>query len=847
MKKIYLIDVSSMFFRAFYAIRPLTAPSGLPTNAIFGFLSMITKLMREEKPDYMVFCYDRKEPSFRKELYAEYKANRTEMPPDLALQIPYIKKLADLMGIPSLEIESYEADDIIGSMSKLSRQNDFEVQIVSGDKDFGQLVGDHVILYDTMKEIRYDSAGVLSKWGISPDQVIDYMALVGDSSDNIPGVAGIGPKGAQKLIESFGHLDNIYEKIEQVESASLRKKLLENKEMAFLSKKLVTIFCDIALNKEMDSYKLQGFKKEELRTLLQELNFKVFEKSMLSDSESPAAVVNESEKVQENFKAPVLISINDFSNVFQKNEALWIFTEEQNVYLSRNENKEVDVVYQIQGDLNHIGNLADQLKIEWLGFGLKKIWHQIKIKNPKVNWDSQVAAYVLKAGNTGDFFEEVEKLLFKKIESKDHPEKILIVQKELKKYLEDEIAKINGADVLYQIELPLIPVLYRMEVNGIKLDIASLQNQSESVQKDLTLLEEKIHQLAGEAFNINSPKQLGVVLFEKLQLPVGKKTKTGYSTDTEVLEKLSKEHEIAKFIIEYRELAKLKNTYLEALPLLVDKEQRIHTSFNQTVTTTGRLSSTNPNLQNIPIRTPRGQLVRKAFVANPGEMLLSADYSQIELRILAHYSDDPNLIKAFHENLDIHTATAAEVFGVSLDQVTSDLRRRAKAVNFGIAYGQGAFGLAENLGIARSEAAEIIDKYFKKFPGVRQYIDSMISMAHDKGYVETLFGRRRYIDELKSKSPMIKKFGERAAVNAPMQGTASDIIKKAMVEIYKNMENQDSIKLLLQVHDELVFEGPEDLLLQEKAKIVKAMETVVSLKVPLLVNVELGPNWDEAH
>jgi DNA polymerase-1 len=597
----------------------------------------------------------------------------------------------------------------------------------------------------------------------------------------------------------------------------------------------------------MDSYKLQGFKKEELRTLLQELNFKVFEKSMLSDSESPAAVVNESEKVQENFKAPVLISINDFSNVFQKNEALWIFTEEQNVYLSRNENKELDVVYQIQGDLNHIGNLADQLKIEWLGFGLKKIWHQIKIKNPKVNWDSQVAAYVLKAGNTGDFFEEVEKLLFKKIESKDHPEKILIVQKELKKYLEDEIAKINGADVLYQIELPLIPVLYRMEVNGIKLDIASLQNQSESVQKDLTLLEEKIHQLAGEAFNINSPKQLGVVLFEKLQLPVGKKTKTGYSTDTEVLEKLSKEHEIAKFIIEYRELAKLKNTYLEALPLLVDKEQRIHTSFNQTVTTTGRLSSTNPNLQNIPIRTPRGQLVRKAFVANPGEMLLSADYSQIELRILAHYSDDPNLIKAFHENLDIHTATAAEVFGVSLDQVTSDLRRRAKAVNFGIAYGQGAFGLAENLGIARSEAAEIIDKYFKKFPGVRQYIDSMISMAHDKGYVETLFGRRRYIDELKSKSPMIKKFGERAAVNAPMQGTASDIIKKAMVEIYKNMENQDSIKLLLQVHDELVFEGPEDLLLQEKAKIVKAMETVVSLKVPLLVNVELGPNWDEAH
>jgi len=876
MKKIYLVDVSSMFFRAYYAIRPLSSPSGVPVNAIYGFLSMITKLFKEEKPDYMVFTYDRKEPSFRKDLYPEYKANRTTMPEDLAAQIPYIKKLADYLGIPSLEIAPYEADDIIGTLVDFGLKHHHEVVIVSGDKDFGQLIQKHVILYDTMKDIKYDEAGVLEKWGVRPDQFIDYLAIMGDTSDNIPGVAGIGPKGAQKLLQQFKSLEDIYAHLDQVESKGVREKLEKAHDMALLSKKLVTISRDVPVSENFEDYHLRPIQSDNLRALLQELNFKSFEKALLGDGVSQnnlhenihgvdgdkvaktesksAAPKTEVMAIPEDIKIStvtpevqakidallqiqeVSLSSQELSEMIHSKDTLWGFTDERGLFIARDSE-----LWAISSGTEELGALTDKKHIQWKGFDLKKFFHQIKAHKPSVLWDSALAAYVVRAGDSTDFGDMYKKFVGANLPEFATPAQIYKSHVELQHVLEDRLSLFNGEKVLKELELPLEPVLLNMEQKGIRIDTELLRIQSAELADELGVLEKDIHELAGGAFNVGSPKQLGVILFEKLKLPSGKKTKTGYSTGEDVLAKI--EHPIAKKVLEWRELAKLKSTYVDALPEMIDAHGRIHTCFNQALTSTGRLSSTQPNLQNIPIRTSRGQRVRQAFIADKGRKLLSMDYSQIELRILAHISEDPGLQKAFLEDLDIHAATAAEIFNVDLKKVTSEQRRSAKAVNFGIAYGQGAFGLAENLGIPNKEAQDIIGRYFEKFAGVREYIESTIKLAHENGYVETLFGRRRYIEELSSKNHMLKKFGERAAINAPIQGTASDLVKKAMIEIGQNVK----VDMLLQVHDELIFEGTEEVLSAHIPELVRILESVMTLKVPLKVNYAIGNNWDEAH
>ncbi|MFN7262418.1 MAG: DNA polymerase I, partial [Pseudobdellovibrionaceae bacterium] len=785
------------------------------------------------------------------------------MPEDLVPQVPYMKKLAEVLGIPGFEVEGFEADDLIGSLAQIAHDQEFQVYIVSGDKDFGQLIKPGIFLMDTMKEVVMGPSDVKEKWGVPPEQFIDYLALVGDSSDNIPGVKGIGPKGAVKLLEQYGTLENIYEHISEIKGAT-QQKLIDSKEMAFLSRKLVTIVKDVALSKQMDDYKWKGFQKAPLFDLLAELNFKNFDKSIAaielgitlpstpkSSVQSPSS--NE-EKMGEETGVPVAKNLDlPATTETQTHEITATELEQQLVdqvscWIHQSTSGRLWMawdhhLYRLSGDPVEFGKTFDAKKIKWNGYDLKSLWHLFQVKNPWIEWDGELASYVVKAGESTEFSRVLINFTGRLLSELPTPEEELKALHELKAALHRKLEETHQLEILEKIDLPLAPILFEMEQVGVGLDQEMLKVQSQELAQDIQKLEAKIHQLSGEIFNIGSPKQLAQVLFDKLKLPPGKKTKTGFSTDNEVLEKLKAEHPIAKLLIEYRELTKLKSTYVDALPLLVKADGRIHSHFNQALTTTGRLSSTEPNLQNIPIRTERGARIRKAFKADGSHQLLSVDYSQIELRILAHFSLDKNLIKAFEDDLDIHSATAAEVFGVALTAVTADQRRTAKAINFGIAYGQGAFGLAENLGISRTEASDIIKRYFANFAGVKDYIESTIQTARAKGFVETLIGRRRYMDELQSKNVAIQKFGERAAINAPIQGTASDIVRKAMIEVRPVIRS----KLILQVHDELIFEGPEELLREEKSRIVQVMEKVTTLKVPLKANAAIGKNWDEAH
>ncbi len=968
MKKLYLVDVSSMFFRAFYAIRPLSTPAGLPTNAIFGFVSMTVKLLREIKPDYMAFCFDRAEPSFRKDLDVRYKANRTEMPSDLALQVPYIRQVSEALGIPCFDRQGFEADDIIGTLTRWGREHDLDVVIVSGDKDFGQLVRPFVQIYDTMKEVRYDEAGVLEKWGVEPRKMRDYLALVGDASDNVPGVRGIGPKGAVKLLSDFDTLEDLYKNVESVESKSTRAKLVEGKDEAFLSQKLVTIVEDIPLDICLDDLRLRTIHRNELHALFVELDFKNFARTLLGEvtgslssaaagisssanlepssvaalrntsessplgaafgagseasapattsprSSSPfvrvasaemkahvaaslaqagglksapplgeeqsawkderqenqqerangrssAAIADNSANRQQPIIEPGrgLIEIGPIEEVrmnlaqvdewLQPNVATWGFHSERGVILAQG-----DTVAEIAGNWAELGVLLSQKNLCWKGFDLKTFWKAVGLKvpsaiqkassSPLALWDQMLAAYVVRAGSIDEVGPLFTRYVGVSLPELPSPAQLYTAHLRLEFALKKKLATVNGERVLNEIELPLIPVLFEMEHEGIRIDRLALETESGALTRDIQAIEKEIHADAGEVFNVSSPKQLGHILFEKLKMPTGKKTKTGYSTDTDVLMKLAPQYPICAKVVQYRELTKLKSTYVDALPALADRESgRVHTTFNQAQTATGRLSSTNPNLQNIPIRTERGARIRKAFIANEGEQLVTADYSQIELRILAHITNDSGLMRAFAAGTDIHTATASEVFSVAVTDVTPEMRRKAKAVNFGLAYGQGPFGLAGALRISRSEATEIIGRYFERFSGVRQYMDETIETAKKQGFVETIFGRRRYLDELRSGSSMVRKFGERAAINAPIQGAASDIVKKAMIECYKRVP----AKMLLQVHDELVFETTKDEVMGLLPVVREVMENTVALKVPLDVNVGAGINWDAAH
>lgn len=863
MKKLYLVDVSSMFFRAYYAVRPLSTSKGVPTNAIYGFLSMIVKLLKDIQPDYIAFCFDRPEPSFRKDIYKEYKANRSEMPEDLIPQVPYIKKLTEALGIPMFEQPGYEADDIIGTLAQLAKSNDLDVVIVSGDKDFSQLISKRVTMLDTMKNIVFTEEEVKNKWGVLPSQFIDYLAITGDSSDNIPGVRGVGPKGAEKLINEYGSLEKIYENLEQVRNESMKKKLIESKENAFLSKELVTITCNMDLTKNLDDLKIKDQDPADLDKLLEELEFTSFKKNLLStktpQASAPTSAVPEramssapesaASKVIPNLapqsSASVAstareISAEALNEWLKKNNRIYIFVKGGAIFFS-NEH-ETHIYF---GDIKDIQKELENADRRWLGYDLKNNWHHLGIKSRlNLEWDGMLAAYVLRGGQVSDFY-EVQKLYDggTPISEDSEASAIMGALVQLKAVLDARLKEAKMDQIVQTIEFPLVDILLAMEDKGILVDPKFLAKESVDLEKELRAVEKKIHQAAGEEFNVASPKQLGIILFEKLQLPKGKKTKTGYSTNSDVLEKLTGEYPIADHIMEYREISKLKSTYVDALPLLIRPETgRVHSQFNQAVTATGRLSSTNPNLQNIPIRTQRGMRIRQAFIAPPGKKLVSADYSQIELRVLAHITNDPNLMKAFAEDLDIHTATASEVFNVPLDKVTDDLRRKAKAVNFGIAYGQGVFGLAEALQVSRAESKEIIDRYFERFPGVRKYMSDTVQLVREKGYVETILGRRRYIPEINSKNGALKSFAERAAINAPIQGMSSDLVKMAMIEVSVDFRDD----LVLQVHDELIFEIKDDAELPAKMKkIVQLMEGCISLNVPLKVNISSGHSWAE--
>lgn len=1009
MKKLYLVDVSGMIFRAFYAIRPLTNPTGLPVNALYGFLSMTVKLMREIRPDYMAFCFDQSGDSFRKDIDPRYKANRSEMPADLVPQIPYFRRLGEALGIPCVDAEKYEADDVIGSLTCIGRDAGVEVVIVSSDKDFAQLVKPYVSMYDTMKDVRYDVDGVIGKWGVEPRKMIDYLAIVGDTSDNVAGVKGIGEKGAQKLLAEYDSLEDIYAHIDDITGAT-QKKLIAARDEAFLSKRLVTIVCDMKLGVGIDDLRLKPIHREELGALLAELDFKTFAKTLLGEAtpsvtaapKSPASVLppasreglpvnNDESSVEAGIAAdvssvaaggsvgsmgagasaagsgtsaagsgtgatgsgtaatatvggpprpPVSSSLSRFvrpagtpsasgsvvgasaaapsagaagadlvradghvegsvshllnpkgrENTIVRGQPgqpmpeletaaipigkiteermeiaalakwlkpqtdTWGIQTERATYLAQAKTtaKSDDpgnsgaawTIVEVAADPDKLGELLTEKRLRYKGFNTKTFLKGCFVQNPEIAWDQMLAAYVIRAAPI-----ETVQPLFTLYNGMDLPElptatQILTAHLQLEAQLRKKIASINGERVLYEIEQPLVPLLLSMEQAGILIDSRALAKQSESLAVDIDALAKEVHKLGGEVFNIGSPKQLGALLFDKMKLPAGKRTKTGYSTDTDVLQKLADEYPIAGKVLQWRELTKLRSTYVEALPLLADKETgRIHTTFNQATTTTGRLSSVNPNLQNIPIRTERGNKVRAAFVASKGHSLISADYSQIELRILAHITSDPGLTRAFAEGIDIHTATASEVFEVAVADVTSDMRRKAKAVNFGLAYGQGAFGLADVLKISRKEATDIITRYFARFSGVQSYMTETVEEAKKKGYVETIFGRRRYLDELYSASPMIRKFGERAAINAPIQGTASDLVKLAMIRV----GNPTGARMLLQVHDELVFEAETSAVDELSVNIAAKMESVADLKVPLSVNVGSGKNWLEAH
>lgn len=843
MKKIYIVDISAMIFRAFYAIRPLTSPSGLPVNALYGYLSMIIKLLKEEKPDYLAICYDRKDPSFRKALYSEYKSNRTEMPEDLQKQMPYLRKLNEALGFSCFEKESFEADDLIGAITEWSLQHDMQVYIVSGDKDFAQLVKPNVFLFDTMKNTKIDTQGVVEKWGVKPEQFIDYLALMGDSSDNVPGVEGIGPKGAQKLINDYGHLDGVYAHIDNI-SGKLKEKLIKDKDNAYLSKKLVTIETKIPLDLDFQKLQIQSFHNDELKSVLEELNFKSFLKSLLDISshtpendKHPAVKSSTEIKVVPEMNLST-ISLADWRQLENHQKSyFFIWDEKLNVIID-------DQIYQIEKPATEVDWTAAK-NFKWRGFDIKSFWKFLNLADVEefeIELDSMLVAYVISSKNSTNLDQVIKEFLQIEIEEETPLSQISNLIKELNEKLETDLKNFDQVSILYNFEYPLVPILFKMERTGFLINTHELKVFSEELKREIESIEQEVHKISGEKFNLASPKQLSEILFRKLGLEVIKKTKTGISTDNEVLEKLN--HPIAKLILDFRELSKLKSTYVDVLPTLVSPtDHRIHTTFNQALTTTGRLSSTNPNLQNIPIKTLRGQRVRKNFIADKDKKILSLDYSQIELRVLAHFTDDPGLKKAFQEDIDVHTVTASEVFNIKISEVTPELRRIAKAVNFGIAYGQGAFGLAETLNIPRGEATAIIKNYFEKFKNVKTYIEETVKLAHEKNYVETLFGRRRYLPELQNKSAMIKKFGERAAINAPIQGTASDIVKLAMIKLNQSIKSP----MILQVHDELLFEASEDLLRSELTQIKAIMEEVVTLKVPLKVNYSIGNNWDEAH
>jgi DNA polymerase-1 len=871
--RLYLIDGYSNIFRAFYAIRNLSSSRGEPTNAVYGFVTMLRKLLREDKPDLLGVALDVGK-TFRSEKYEEYKANRTPMPEDLQSQMPWIRRVLEAYRIPILELQGYEADDVLGSLACRAAEAGYDVVLVSADKDLMQLVEPHVSLYHTGRTKLYGPKDVEEDFGVPPEKVADVLALMGDSIDNIPGVPGIGEKGAKSLIQEHGSLEALLERAADISRKAYREGLQQHREQALLSKELSTIHTNLEIAFDPKALRLEPPDPDALRRLFTELEFF----SLVEELKSTASLPGQELPPVEEALTPQIWEERS-SHFGEKEIFAAVLGEERPLGLAVGEEGETPVVVadlrrddMRQAALATLGRWIADPGIRLSGHNLKEVL-RLSPEGPNSRaqlFDAMLVSYLLKPSVHGHTLDELalERLSCKPLTAKeagwdkgqDPPvgdsrlaayacERVTFARR-MTQAMRDELGDGQLARVYSEIEAPLLPVLLGMEEAGILLDSAYLKAMSEELGAELFQLEEEIYLQAGERFNLGSPQQLGAILFEKMGLPVLKRTQKtkSYSTGAETLEDLAgRGYPIAQLLLRYRELSKLKSTYVDALPLLVAADGRIHTRFNQAVAATGRLSSTNPNLQNIPIRTELGQRIRRAFVAAPGQALLVADYSQVELRILAHIADEKELIRAFAAGEDIHRATAAVVFNVAPELVTAEQRRAAKTINFGILYGMSAFGLGQALGISPREAEPFIKAYLDRYPGVRHYVEETQKSAEREGKVETLYGRVRWLPDIQSKNRALRENARRMAINARIQGTAADLLKLAMIAIDRRLrqEHPDS-RLLLTVHDELVLEVPEGGAEPVAAMVKQEMEGVAQLQVPLVVDAGWGPSWYEA-
>ena len=868
-----IIDGSNNLYRSYYAIRNLTNSSGFATNAILGFTIMLRKLLKEQKPDAVAVAFDVAGSTIRHKQFEDYKKDRKPMPDDLSVQIPFVYEIVEAFGIPLLRRSEYEADDLIGSLACKARDQGYEVVLATSDKDFFQLVGPGIRLYHTTREAFYDAEGVREIFGLPPEQVVDVMAIWGDAIDNIPGVPGIGEKGAKALISEFGSLETLYQRLDAVKKPSHRKALETYREQALVSRELARIHCDLNIDVSVDQLTLTTPDRARLHDLFKRLEFQSLMQEYLP--EAPPVVTN----------YRVVTREDELSTFLEGNDPIAFHLEGENAdgaghplaaSLSRKPGE--SIIVPISSQLG--GSVALNEVLEDL-FGSERllIAHDLKLQlrilklagwpDPSRFDDTMIMSYVLNPGLQSHTLDNVVRerlsrdVQLRKDLNKNCPafdlgaacrqylgeksDLVLSIHQLLRPQLDtdDALNKIYSG-----IELPLIPVLARMESKGIRIDQALLASMSRVMGAQIEELEAKIYKEAGEQFNINSPTQLSVILFEKLKYPVLKKTKTTKSSSTgvEVLKELAGYgYKVPELILEHRELHKLKSTYVDALPLLVGEDGRVHTTFNQAIAATGRLSSSDPNLQNIPIRTQQGKEIRKAFIAEDGFVLLSADYSQIELRILAHMTRDPDLIDAFRRGVDIHRATASRIFGVFEQMVSPEQRRASKTINFGVLYGMSAFRLSNDLNIPTGQAKEFIDAYFGRYPRIRQYLDSVLEEVRTTGKVTTLFGRVRYIPEIHNRSWTVRGNAERMATNAPIQGTAADLLKMAMISLEARLHREfPRVSMLLTVHDEIVMEVPEDEVTAVESVVHSTMESIYPLEVPLAVDTRWGKSWYEA-
>ena len=860
MKKLLLLDGNSLTYRAFFALPPMSDASGRNTNAVYGFTMMLLKLMEDEQPTHFAVAFDASKKTFRHDTFAEYKGGRQKTPGELREQFPLVRDVCQAFGIPVLELEQYEADDIIGTLSKETAFD--QVTIVTGDKDLLQLIDERVTVYLTKRGITdvevMDEAAFRERYeGLAPMQMIDLKGLMGDKSDNIPGIPGVGEKTALKLLTTYGSVESLYEHTDQLKGKQ-KEKVEANEHEAKLSKQLATIHTEVPLTVVADDLTFHPYDATRVKSLFMELQFKSLVSKLIDDSEPEATEAKTIESIA--------LQDHDLDGAVLLLEQLRDdYFEETIVGVAIASTTGVTVGDVSLLDEEVVRHWVESSQMRTVCLDAKQTMIQLKRRQLQLAAydDLLVAGYLLNlsGGTTLDSIAShfhytltEDEAVYGKGAKLSVPEEDVFARHLAEKATAihalfarvSEEVKVNAQQSLYEdLERPLVSVLAEMEWNGIHVDVATLQVMEGDLRERLGQLESSIHELAGEAFNINSPKQLGVILFEKLQLPAVKKTKTGYSTAADVLEKLAPLHPIIEKIMNYRELGKLQSTYVEGLQKVVKQDGKIHTRYTQTLTQTGRLSSVNPNLQNIPIRLEEGRRIRKAFTASePGWVLYAVDYSQIELRIMAHMAKDQKMVDSFLHDEDIHTATAANVFRVAKEDVTSLMRRQAKAVNFGIIYGISDYGLSQNLGISRAEAQTFIDTYFEQFPGVKTFMDAAIERAREHGYVETMLKRRRNIPDIHSRNFNLRGFAERTAINTPIQGTAADIIKKAMIDVDRALRASTlQARMLLQVHDELIFEGPKEEMDQLERLVTDAMEQTVTLDVPIRADGAFGETW----